>query len=379
MKQTEFSGAGCIENLKEILEKINSKNIFLVAGKNSYRTSGAEKILSEIILKDKTVTFFNDVTGDPLIETIIKGMDIFIESECDAVIAVGGGSVIDTAKSINILSSQDADPRSVIKGEVKIVNMGKPLIAIPTTSGAGSEATHFAVVYMKKEKYSLAHEYILPDYSIVDPVLTYHLQPNVTATSGIDAFSQSVESYWNVNANEESKRYSKEAITLILNNLNTAVNEPTKESRANMSAAAHLAGKAINITKTTAPHAVSYAMTSYFGIPHGQAVCITLAEFLEYNYNVTETDSAEGLSMTEVRNNIKDLIRLFNCSDPAQAKKLITDLIGSIGLKIKLSELNITSENDLKLICESVNLERLKNNPRNVTKESIAKILESIL
>lgn len=379
MKQTEFSGAGCIENLKEILEKINSKNIFLVAGKNSYRTSGAEKILSEIILKDKTVTFFNDVTGDPLIETIIKGMDIFIESECDAVIAVGGGSVIDTAKSINILSSQDADPRSVIKGEVKIVNMGKPLIAIPTTSGAGSEATHFAVVYMKKEKYSLAHEYILPDYSIVDPVLTYHLQPNVTATSGIDAFSQSVESYWNVNANEESKRYSKEAITLILNNLNTAVNEPTKESRANMSAAAHLAGKAINITKTTAPHAVSYAMTSYFGIPHGQAVCITLAEFLEYNYNVTETDSAEGLSMTEVRNNIKDLIRLFNCSDPAQAKKLITDLIGSIGLKIKLSELNITSENDLKLICESVNLERLKNNPRNVTKESIAKILKSIL
>ncbi len=377
MNQAEYTGAGSINNLKDILEKINPRNIFLVTGKNSYRTSGAERILGEI-LKDKTVTLFNDVTGDPLIENIIKGMDIFIESDCDAVIAVGGGSVIDTAKSINILSSQDADPRSVIKSKQKIINKGKPFIAIPTTSGAGSEATHFAVVYMNKEKFSLAHEFILPDYSIIDPVLTYDLQPNVTATSGIDAFSQAVESYWNVNANDESKKYSQEAITFILENLKTAVNEPTEESRANMSTAAHLAGKAINITKTTAPHAVSYAMTSYFGIPHGQAVCITLAEFLGYNFYVTESDSAEGLSMTEIRKNIEDLLRIFNCSDLAGAKKLITDLIEGIGLKTKLSELNITSDNDINLICESVNPERLKNNPRNVTKESLAKILDNI-
>lgn len=377
MNQAEYTGAGSINNLKDILEKINPRNIFLVTGKNSYRTSGAERILGEI-LKDKTVTIFNEVTGDPLIENIIKGMDIFIESDCDAVIAVGGGSIIDTAKSINILSSQDADPRSVIKSKQKIINKGKPFIAIPTTSGAGSEATHFAVVYMNKEKFSLAHEFILPDYSIIDPVLTYDLQPNVTATSGIDAFSQAVESYWNVNANDESKKYSQEAITFILENLKTAVNEPTEESRANMSTAAHLAGKAINITKTTAPHAVSYAMTSYFGIPHGQAVCITLAEFLGYNFYVTESDSAEGLSMTEIRKNIEDLLRIFNCSDLAGAKKLITDLIEGIGLKTKLSELNITSDNDINLICESFNPERLKNNPRNVTKESLAKILDNI-
>lgn len=377
MNQAEYTGAGSINNLKDILEKINPRNIFLVTGKNSYRTSGAERILGEI-LKDKTVTLFNNVTGDPLIENIIKGMDIFIESDCDAVIAVGGGSVIDTAKSINILSSQDADPRSVIKSKQKIINKGKQFIAIPTTSGAGSEATHFAVVYMSKEKFSLAHEFILPDYSIIDPVLTYDLQPNVTATSGIDAFSQAVESYWNVNANDESKKYSQEAITFILENLKTAVIESTEESRANMSTAAHLAGKAINITKTTAPHAVSYAMTSYFGIPHGQAVCITLAEFLGYNFYVTESDSAEGLSMTEIRKNIEDLLRIFNCSDLAGAKKLITDLIEGIGLKTKLSELNITSDNDINLICESVNPERLKNNPRNVTKESLAKILDNI-
>ena len=378
MMQSEYFGTGSINSLTDILYNIKPCNIFLVSGKNSYKTSGAEEILGDI-LKEYTLTLFNEVSGDPLIGDIIKGMDIFIESDCDTVIAVGGGSVIDTAKSINILSSQDADPRSVITGEKKIACKGKPLIAIPTTSGAGSEATHFAVVYIEKEKYSLAHDLILPEYSIVDPQFTFKLPSGITATSGIDAFSQAVESFWNINANEESRKYSEEAIKLILENINSAVNEPTEYNRENMSKAAHLAGKAINITKTTAPHAVSYAMTSYYGIPHGQAVCITLSEFLEYNFNVTESDLMPGLNINEVRENHENLLRVLNCRDVNDAKNLINELIKSIGLKTKLSELNITSQADLKIISESVNLERLKNNPRSVSKEDLVRILERIL
>ena len=377
MMQSEYFGTGSINSLTDILYNIKPCNIFLVSGKNSYKTSGAEEILGDI-LKDYTLTLFNEVSGDPLIGDIIKGMDIFIESDCDTVIAVGGGSVIDTAKSINILSSQDADPRSVITGEKKIACKGKPLIAIPTTSGAGSEATHFAVVYIEKEKYSLAHDLILPEYSIVDPQFTFKLPSGITATSGIDAFSQAVESFWNINANEESRKYSEEAIKLILENINSAVNEPTEYNRENMSKAAHLAGKAINITKTTAPHAVSYAMTSYYGIPHGQAVCITLSEFLEYNFNVTESDLMPGLNISEVRANHENLLRILNCTDVNEGKNLINELIKSIGLKTKLSELNITSQEDLKIISESVNLERLRNNPRSVSKEDLIRILERI-
>ena len=378
MMQSEYFGTGSINSLTDILYNIKPCNIFLVSGKNSYKTSGAEEILGDI-LKDYTLTLFNEVSGDPLIGDIIKGMDIFIESDCDTVIAVGGGSVIDTAKSINILSSQDADPRSVITGEKKIACKGKPLIAIPTTSGAGSEATHFAVVYIEKEKYSLAHEFILPEYSVVDPQFTFELPSGITATSGIDAFSQAAESFWNINANEESRKYSEEAIKLILGNIISAVNEPTEFSRENMSKAAHLAGKAINITKTTAPHAVSYAMTSYYGIPHGQAVCITLSEFLEYNFNVTESDLMPGLNISEVRANHENLLRILNCTDVNEGKNLINELIKSIGLKTKLSELNITSQEDLKIISESVNLERLRNNPRSVSKEDLIRILERIL
>jgi len=378
MMQSEYFGTGCIKSLTEIIKNLKSRNIFLVAGKNSYSSSGAEEILGDL-LKENTLTLFNEVSGDPVIDNIIKGMDIFIESDCDTVIAVGGGSVIDTAKSINVLSSQDSNPRSVITGEKKIAYKGKPLIAIPTTSGAGSEATHFAVVYIEKEKYSLAHEFILPEYSVVDPQFTFVLPSGITATSGIDAFSQAVESFWNINANEESRKYSEEAIKLILGNIISAVNEPTEFSRENMSKAAHLAGKAINITKTTAPHAVSYAMTSYYGIPHGQAVCITLSEFLEYNFNVTESDLMPGLNISEVRANHENLLRILNCTDVNEGKNLINELIKSIGLKTKLSELNITSQEDLKIISESVNLERLRNNPRSVSKEDLIRILERIL
>ena len=378
MMQSEYFGTGCIKSLTEIIKNLKSRNIFLVAGKNSYSSSGAEEILGDL-LKENTLTLFNEVSGDPVIDNIIKGMDIFIESDCDTVIAVGGGSVIDTAKSINVLSSQDSNPRSVITGEKKIAYKGKPLIAIPTTSGAGSEATHFAVVYIEKEKYSLAHEFILPEYSVVDPQFTFELPSGITATSGIDAFSQAAESFWNINANEESRKYSEEAIKLILGNIISAVNEPTEFSRENMSKAAHLAGKAINITKTTAPHAVSYAMTSYYGIPHGQAVCITLSEFLEYNFNVTESDLMPGLNISEVRANHENLLRILNCTDVNEGKNLINELIKSIGLKTKLSELNITSQEDLKIISESVNLERLRNNPRSVSKEDLIRILERIL
>ncbi|MEO8447392.1 MAG: phosphonoacetaldehyde reductase, partial [bacterium] len=346
-------------------------------GKQSYGSSGAEKILSEI-LRGTSVYHFNDFSENPKIEDIKKGIDIFKNSSCDTVISVGGGSVIDMAKSINILASQPSDIKSIIEDNNKILNKGKPLIAVPTTSGAGSEATHFAVVYIGKEKYSLAHDYILPDVSIIDPTLTYKLPSNVTATSGIDAFSQAIESYWNVNATTDSKQYASESIKLVLNNLTGAVNNPDASNRSCMSEAAHLAGQAINITKTTAPHAISYSMTSYFGIPHGQAVCITLAEFLEYNFNVTENDVTGNKNPDDVKSTFDELLHLLECKNIADAKRKITELIISINLKTRLSELGITGE-AVKIIAENVNTQRLNNNPRIVTQASLRQILSNIL
>jgi alcohol dehydrogenase class IV len=190
--------------LDESFIPTESKKIFLVTGKHSFELSGAKEILSEQ-LKSYSIVNFNDFTANPKIDNIKEGIELFNDNDCDVVIAVGGGSVIDMAKSINILSVQNGDPKNIIQGREKILNKGKNLIAIPTTSGAGSEATHFAVVYIDKEKFSIAHEYILPNTAIVDPTFTFKLNSRVTAISGIDALSQAMESHWSVNSDNESK------------------------------------------------------------------------------------------------------------------------------------------------------------------------------
>ncbi|MEO8666060.1 MAG: phosphonoacetaldehyde reductase, partial [Ignavibacteria bacterium] len=279
MTQKEFIGIGELGRLGEILKLKDSDKIFLVTGKKSYESSGAEKIINEQ-LKNYEFKRFSDFEENPKLEDIKTGIELF-KNGYDMIIAVGGGSVIDVAKLINVLSSQKNSPEEIIADNSKIKNKGKYFAAIPTTAGAGSEATHFAVVYKNKEKFSVAHEYIYPDTVIIDPQLTYNLPKAVTAISGIDALSQAVESYWNVYSTDKSKHYATQSIKLIIENLEKAVNKPDEDSRFNMSLAANLAGKAINITKTTAPHALSYSMTSYFGVPHGQAVSITLGEFLE--------------------------------------------------------------------------------------------------
>src|SRR5207248_4789041 len=125
-------------------------------------------------------------------------------------------------------------------------------------------------------KYSVCHEFLLPDIAIVDPILTHKMSPRLTAITGMDALSQAIESYWSIHSTEESKGYAREAIRIIVDQLPKAVNEPTNDSRLAMARASHLAGKAINVTRTTAPHALSYALTSRFGVPHGQAVSLTL-------------------------------------------------------------------------------------------------------
>ena len=213
MEQQEFVGLNSIHNLKEILSSHSPKNIFLVTGKASYEKCGARAIFDSI-LKNYSITRFYDFGANPKLNDIEKGIKMFKENNCGFVIAAGGGSVMDASKSINILSNNDNEPIEYIKNPKKIKNKGKTLIAIPTTSGSGSEATHFAVVYIDKTKYSLVHEFMLPDYSIVDYQFTLSLPKSVTASSGMDALCQGIESYWCIYSTDESKHYAKEAIKL---------------------------------------------------------------------------------------------------------------------------------------------------------------------
>ncbi|MBY9019120.1 MAG: iron-containing alcohol dehydrogenase, partial [Candidatus Lokiarchaeota archaeon] len=168
----EYIGFDSVKNLKDILEKNNFKKIFLITGRKSFEQMEIKSIILDA-LSEVQFYQFNDFTPNPKIHDIKKGLDLFKKMDFDAIIAVGGGSVLDMGKAISIFSSNEGDPVKIIKKETEITKKGIPLIRIPTTAGSGSEATHFAVIYIGKTKYSLAdQEFLKPEYVIVDPQFT---------------------------------------------------------------------------------------------------------------------------------------------------------------------------------------------------------------
>lgn len=378
MAQQEYFGVGSLINLRDILLKVKPNKIFLVTGKNSYKSSGAKEKL-EPILTNYQLIHFLEFSTNPKLEDVKKGIKLYKKENCDFIIAVGGGSTIDIAKCINVLAAQQSSPEDYICKNKEINNKGYPLVAIPTTAGTGSEATHFAVVYIDKLKYSLADEKVLPNYVIIDSSLTFNLPKKITAVTGMDAFGQAIEAYWSVFSTEEAKEYAREAMKLILANIEVVVNNPTSKARIAMTKAANLSGKAINISKTTACHAISYPITSYFNVPHGHAVALTLGEMMIYNNNITYEDCLDHRGVEYVKKVMRDLCSVFGVNSIEEAKEKIKNLMRTNHLETNLRQLNIYTSKDINIIIQNCfNSERFKNNPRKLTEESLKEILMNL-
>lgn len=362
-------------DLKNIVQKYAAKKVFLVTLKNnSYINSGIQEFIHSS-LDGYDFVRFSDFGQNPKYEDAITGTKLFKQSKCDVIIAVGGGSVMDMAKLINVFSANpNINSLDIVHNSKLISNKGKAMIAIPTTAGTGSEATHFAVVYHKKKKYSVAHESILPNIAVLNYKFTLTKSPYLTASTGLDALSQAIESYWSVGATEESKKHARKAIRLLLQYLAKAVNTPDIESRRAVMKGAYLAGKAINISKTTAAHAVSYAFTTYYSIPHGHAVFLTLPEFFEYNYNVTATDINDLRGLEYTKQSIDQLCELFEIKTPIEGKQFLRKFAKTIGIELSLQKLGISNYENI--IVDNVNIERLGNNPRKISKEGLITLLE---
>lgn len=375
MTQTVVVEPGGIRQVPRIFKWLNARSVFLVTGKASFRASGAESVLAGMA-SQVDVRRFNDFEPNPQLEDAERGLALFRKRRCDAMLAVGGGSAIDMAKLIACFASQDAAPADIVTGAAPVGEVRLPLVAVPTTAGTGSEATHFAVVYQDGRKYSVAHPSLLPAIAVVDPDLTAACSPRLTAVSGLDALSQAVESWWCVNATAESQRDACTAMRLVLDHLADCVHRPTAKSRQAVSRAAYLAGRAINVTKTTAPHAISYTMTSHFNVPHGLAVALTLGETLVFNSEVTDADVTDPRGADHVRNSIDELNRLLGCRDARESRARLQNFLRDLGLESRLSEVGIRSDGERDFIAGNVNVERLANNPRRLNQQQLRDLLK---
>lgn len=360
-----------LQSVASVLEPLGLERLFVVLDELAYEASGAKDVL-ETVLQSYTTVKFNEFELNPKLEDVQRGIDHYRDLNPDFVIALGGGTAIDLAKLIGGLSAQSDSARDLALGLAAIQVAGKPMMAIPTTAGTGSEATHFAVVYVDGIKYSVAHPSLLPEYAVVDSTLTESLPRRITAATGLDAFCQAIESIWAVAANEESLGYALEAARLAFGNLEAATNSSSPEARRAMSRASHLAGKAINITKTTAPHALSYYLTSRFGVPHGFAVAATLVSLLNFNAGVTDDDCTDPRGAIAVRNRISQILSVLGTETVEDAGLTIHNLLTQIECPL----LNDILDHDgLPTLVESANLQRLSNNPRRAGREQLIDVL----
>lgn len=361
MKQTVVENINPIE-FKQIIDSYGAKDVFLVTGKASFHKSGAKVLLECLKSQGTKFHHFSEFDVNPNYDDVIKGFNLFRSKNCDLILAIGGGSVIDVAKCINVFQSHgDTNKRDLVLNNL-ILNKGVPLIAIPTTAGSGSEATHFAVIYLDGLKYSLAHASLLPEVAVLNSEYTLSQSNYLTACSGLDALSQAIESFWSINSTEESREYSRKSIELILPNLEKAVNKSDVISRQLVFKGAHYAGRAINIAKTTAPHAFSYYLTKKFNLPHGHAVSIFLPSFIDYNFYLNNhTKKKYEHKHDLLYDQLNKLLLSKNSSDSLTSR--IKLFILSLGVQIDIYKLNISKE-EIILALKSGDAQRLNNNPR---------------
>ena len=316
---------------------------------------------------------FRGFSPNPRWEEVLEGIRTFRNENCDGVLAVGGGSAIDVAKCIKLFAASNETP--ILPSSPKEDN-GIPLLAVPTTAGSGSESTPNAVVYLDGEKQSVYHGSMLPGAIILDPLLLSTLPLYQKKATLLDALAQAIESYWTECATPESMLLSETAIRLLLENMDPYLQDPGssswEEAATGIIRGSNFAGRAIAVTRTTAPHAMSYKLTTLYGLAHGHSVALSLPEVWELmTENVQRAKSPGALSRK-----LHDLSSFLGVETPREGAAFLRELNTRLGMARPHSS---DRTRDLETLTGSVNLERLSNSPIVPTREEIRSIYDKIL
>ncbi len=324
-------------------------------------------------LKEKLgidIVSFTNFHPNPDYDSVVEGEKLFRETNCDCIIAVGGGSSIDVAKCIKLYMGLDNN--KLFFEQVPIPNDIK-LIVAPTTAGTGSEATRYAVIYYKGEKQSITHDTCIPSEVIFDSAFLHTLPDYQRKSTMLDALCHSLEAYWSVNSTAESKTFSEKAINIILENLDSYLRNEEKGNY-NMLMAANLAGKAINITQTTAGHAMCYKLTSMYGIAHGHAAALCVNKLWPFMVNNTQkSNDARGKEYLD--NMFSQLAQIMGCKSVKEATVKFSSILQKLNIEIP----NVKNVDDFDMLKISVNPVRIKNNPIKLTEEDINILYHQIL
>lgn len=345
------------------------KKILLVCGHSIERLQIG--LYLEYLEKEFGIRFFkfNDFQPNPKYDSVVKGIKKYKNEQCEAIVAVGGGSAMDVAKCIKLFCFMDPMENYLLQ---KIVPNDIPFYAVPTTSGTGSEATRFAVIYYNGEKQSVSDYSCIPSVVFFDASTLNSLPEYQRKATMLDAFCHAIESFWSVNSTNSSREFSKTAIQKIIKHMDAYLNNEYA-GNIGMLEASNIAGKAINITQTTAGHAMCYKLTSLYGLAHGHAASLCVSKLWPYMIKNTG-DCTDSRGTEYLKWIFYEIAVAFGCNTSEQAVEKFDNIINTFKLEIPCA-----SKEEYFILKKSVNPVRLKNNPVGLSESAIDELYHDIL
>jgi len=368
-------GPGGLSQIDAEAKRLGNK-VLVVLGRSAMRKNGILDRLTCLLKKNNSeYIIYEDIPSDPTVETVDTGVSLARKENCNLVIALGGGSVLDTGKAISAMVTNEgsvADYQEIEGKGRKFQHKPTPFIAIPTTSGTGSEATKNAVITNTKLdlKKSIRDPWLIPEVALVDPELTLSLPPYITAICGGDALTQCIESYLGKKSQEITDALALHAIRLIGRSLVKAVKEGKNlEARKDMAMSALLSGLCLSNSGLGAAHALSHPLGVYYKIPHGLSCAVLLPYVMEYNLPIVTKRLAKIAECLG-----ENISSLSETEAAHRAVEKIKEVLFQAGIKSNLSEWEIKEE-DFPQLIKGAKGGSLNNNPRDTSDEDLIELL----
>ncbi len=363
---TTIGGFGAIERLPMLIRDIGARRVLLISGRTSLEASGAARILPELE-QDVALRRWDGHRPNPAFQDVAAGLAVARAHAADLIVGIGGGSTLDTAKLVAAFTavSEGEDVGRVaklIESHTAPCARQVSLILTPTTSGSGAQMTHFATVYVGTTKHSVAGAALLPDHVVLDPALAMSGSVHQRATSGFDALAQAIESLWAVGGDESSRDDAAAAIGLLLPSLVRFAHDPGPQDAEAMAKGSQLAGMAINRSRTTVPHALSYALTQRVGLAHGHAVAHTLPAVLARHLHARPAHVV-GVSYQSHRRNMDRLLDLLDAKDAGEAIARVEMIVRDLGLRDHEQSAHAAIVDGVDVLARSIDAVRTGNNP----------------
>lgn len=378
LNETSFFGPGARKELPEAIRRIGKSKVLIVTDKGLLQFGVAKMVTDVLDQAGIAYEIFSEVKPNPTVSNVKAGIEAFKNAQADILVAIGGGSSIDTAKAIGIvIANPDFSDIVSLEGCAPTKNKSVPIIALPTTAGTAAETTiNYVIIDEEKQKKMVCVDpNDIPAVAIIDAELMYSLPKGLTAATGMDALTHAIEGYITKGAWELSDMFEIEAIRMISRYLPVAVADPKNpEGRNGMAVAQYVAGMAFSNVGLGLVHGMAHPLGALFDIPHGVANAVLLPTVMEFNMpcciakyrRIAEAMGVDTAAM--------------NDDEAAQAAcDAVKQLSQTVGIPATLTELGIT-ENDIPaLTAQALEDVCTPGNPRPVTGEDVTGIYRSLL